>query len=31
MEAGNPLLDSYVLGLAETERPKVCFIPDGVG
>ena len=27
MEAGNPLLDEYVLGLVERERPRVCFIP----
>lgn len=27
MEPGNPLLDTYVLGLARFERPKVCFIP----
>jgi len=31
MEAGNPLLDDYVLGLAEHERPKVCFVPTASG
>ncbi len=31
MEAGNPLLDDYVLGLAERERPRVCFIPTASG
>ena len=34
MEAGNPLLDDYVLGLAAAagrERPKVCFLPTASG
>jgi dipeptidase E len=34
MEAGNPLLDEYVLGLARrtgAERPKVCFVPTASG
>jgi dipeptidase E len=31
MEAGNPLLDDYVLSLAGTERPKVCFLPTASG
>ena len=33
MEAGNPLLDDYVLGLAAGggERPKVCFLPTASG
>jgi peptidase E len=31
MEAGNPLLDSYVLGLTGAERPKVCFLPSASG
>jgi len=31
MEAGNPLLDEYVLGLATTDRPRVCFIPSASG
>src|SRR5829696_6981992 len=34
MEAGNPLLDDYVLGLAATAgraRPKVCFLPTASG
>jgi peptidase E len=33
MEAGNPLLDEYVLGLAEqrAERPRVCFVPTASG
>jgi len=31
MEAGNPLLDDYVLGLAERERPRVCFVPTASG
>jgi len=34
MEAGNPLLDDYVLGLALAagrERPKVCFLPTASG
>ena len=31
MEAGNPLLDDYVLSLTGKERPKVCFIPTASG
>ena len=31
MEAGNPLLDAYVLGLVGKERPRVCFIPTASG
>jgi dipeptidase E len=34
MEAGNPLLDDYVLGLARAggrERPRVCFLPTASG
>ena len=31
MEAGNPLLDDYVLGLPGTERPRVCFVPTASG
>src|SRR5215208_2842113 len=34
MEAGNPLLDDYVLGLATAagrDRPKVCFLPTASG
>jgi peptidase E len=35
MEAGNPLLDDYVLGLAAAagarERPRVCFLPTASG
>ena len=31
MEAGNPLLDDYVLGLTGVERPKVCFLPSASG
>ncbi|WP_205695908.1 peptidase E [Conexibacter sp. SYSU D00693] len=31
MEAGNPLLDDYVLGLTGVERPKVCFVPTASG
>ena len=30
MESGNPLLDDYVLGLTEAERPRVCFLPAGL-
>jgi peptidase E len=30
-EPGNPLLDDYVLSLAATERPKVCFLPTASG
>jgi dipeptidase E len=31
MEAGNALLDEYVLGLTGAERPKVCFLPSASG
>ena len=31
MEAGNPLLDDYVLSLTGTGRPKVCFLPTASG
>jgi peptidase E len=31
MEAGNPLLDDYVLSLTPRKRPKVCFIPTASG
>jgi dipeptidase E len=31
MEAGNALLDEYVLGLTGVERPKVCFLPSASG
>jgi hypothetical protein len=31
MEAGNPLLDDYVLGLPRKPRPKVCFMPSASG
>jgi len=31
MEAGNPLLDDYVLSLSRSERPKVCFVPTASG
>ncbi|MCW2990149.1 MAG: peptidase dipeptidase [Solirubrobacterales bacterium] len=33
MEAGNPLLDEYVLGLASrrAQRPRVCFLPTASG
>ncbi len=31
MEAGNPLLDQYVLGLARRPRPRVCFVPTASG
>jgi peptidase E len=33
MEAGNPLLDDYVLDLARrrAERPRVCFVPTASG
>jgi peptidase E len=30
-EAGNPLLDDYVLSLTGVERPKVCFLPTASG
>ena len=31
IEAGNPLLDDYVLSLTGAERPKVCFLPTASG
>jgi dipeptidase E len=31
MEAGNGLLDDYVLGLTNVARPKVCFLPSASG
>jgi peptidase E len=31
MEAGNPLLDDYVLSLTGVERPRVCFLPTASG
>lgn len=31
MEAENSLLDDYVLSLARTERPRVCFLPSASG
>src|SRR3954454_12879809 len=31
MEAGNPLLDDFVLGLTGAERPRVCFLPTASG
>jgi peptidase E len=31
MEAGNPLLDDYVLEATRAERPRVCFIPTASG
>ncbi|MDX6668172.1 MAG: dipeptidase [Solirubrobacteraceae bacterium] len=31
MEAGNPLMDEYVLGLAARPRPRVCFLPSASG
>jgi dipeptidase E len=31
MEAGNPLLDDYVLGLTGSSRPRVCFLPTASG
>ena len=31
MEAGNPLLDDYVLGLTGADRPRVCFLPTASG
>ena len=31
MEAGNPLLDDYVLSLTGEARPKVCFLPTASG
>ena len=31
MEAGNALLDEYILGLSGVERPRVCFLPSASG
>jgi peptidase E len=31
MEAGNPLLDDYVVSLTGAERPRVCFLPTASG
>ncbi|HEX8075919.1 MAG TPA: peptidase E [Thermoleophilaceae bacterium] len=31
MEAGNALLDDYVVGLAQRPRPRVCFLPTASG
>jgi len=31
MEAGNPLLDEYVLAITGVEKPKVCFLPSASG
>jgi peptidase E len=31
MESGNPLLDDYVLGLAPSARPRICFLPTASG
>src|SRR6266545_7762281 len=31
MEAGNPLLDDYVLSLTGAEGPRVCFLPTASG
>jgi dipeptidase E len=31
MEAGNPLLDDYVVGLTGVARPRVCFVPTASG
>lgn len=31
MEAGNPLLDDFVLSLTGAERPRVCFVPTASG
>ena len=31
MEAGNPLLDEYVLAAAHVERPRICFLPTASG
>jgi dipeptidase E len=31
MEAGNPLLDDYVLAATGVERPRVCFVPTASG
>ena len=31
MEAGNPLLDEFVLGLTGRDRPRICFLPSASG
>ena len=31
MEAGNPLLDEFVLELTGRPRPRVCFLPSASG
>jgi dipeptidase E len=31
MEAGNPLLDDFVLSLTGVDRPRVCFLPTASG
>src|SRR3954463_12871411 len=31
MEAGNPLLDDFVLGLTGRDQPRVCFLPTASG
>ncbi len=31
MEAGNPLLDEFVLDLTGKERPRICFLPQASG
>ncbi|HEX8856718.1 MAG TPA: peptidase E [Thermoleophilaceae bacterium] len=31
MERGNTLLDDYVLSLADSERPRICFLPTASG
>jgi peptidase E len=31
MDAGNPLLDDYVVSLTGAERPRVCFVPTASG
>ena len=31
MEAGNPLLDDFVLALTARDRPRVCFLPTASG
>jgi peptidase E len=31
MEAGNPLLDDYLLSLTGAGRPRVCFLPTASG
>jgi dipeptidase E len=31
MESGNPLLDDYVLELAPSSRPRICFLPSASG